>query len=184
MIKSLDANDRVLYVDSISANFNIDLRGSNDIEIISKDTTKIEPVNNVSVIGGRGFIVGLEIENTSTIKFTFQSKEIVNIDIQDPEDDYIINIDDYFMVSGSSIGSGIQMNSESSTIGINNAFIDGVYRVDNVEYIPSTGLTIVYSNVIDTNGLESEILDASNQFYGHYSWGKLKVLELTNLPHI
>ena len=174
LIKSLDANDRVLYVDSISANFNIDLRGSNDIEIISKDTTKIEPVNNVSVTGGRGFIVGLEIENTSTIKFTFQSKEIVNIDIQDPEDDYIINVNDYFMVTGSSIGSGIQMSSESSTIGISNAFIDGVYRVDNVEYIPSTGLTIVYSNVIDTNGLESEILDASNQFYGHYSWGKIE----------
>ena len=177
LIKSLDANDRVLYVDSIFDSFNVDLRGFNDVEIISKDITKIEPVSKVNVTGGSGFIVGIEIINTSptpTIKFTFQSKEIVNIDIENPEEDYIINVGDYFMVTGSNIGSGIQMSLETSTIGISNTFIDGVYKVDNVEYISSTGLTAVYSNIVDTNGLESELASVSNQFYGYYNWGKIE----------
>ena len=78
------------------------------------------------------------------------------------------------MVTGSNIGSGIQMSLETSTIGISNTFIDGVYKVDNVEYISSTGLTAVYSNIVDTNGLESELASVSNQFYGFYNWGKIE----------
>ena len=65
LIRSLNNVDTEIFVDSISKNFNIDSRATNDIIIASQDpisvgnsVSKSEVISDVSVSGGHGTIVG------------------------------------------------------------------------------------------------------------------------------
>ena len=91
LIRSLNNVDTDVFVDSISKNFNIDSRATNDIVIASQDpisvgnsVSKSEIISDVSVSGGHGTIIGVGtsavgINTTSPmLGFTIQSGESIN----------------------------------------------------------------------------------------------------------
>ena len=92
LIRSLNNVDTDVFVDSISKNFNIDSRATNDIIIASQDpisvgnsVSKSEIISDVSVSGGHGTIIGVGtsavgINTTSPmLGFTIQSGESINV---------------------------------------------------------------------------------------------------------
>ena len=138
LIRSLNNVDTEVFVDSISKNFNIDSRATNDIIIASQDpisvgnsVSKSEIISDVSVSGGHGTIVGVGtsavgINTTSPmLGFTIQSGESINAGPLG------ITTDIYFIISNSNVGNGvtsIEVGTEVSTVGIGTSFIDNIYR--------------------------------------------------------
>jgi len=181
LIRNINTTDTDLYVDAISANFNIDSRDSNDIELISQDPisvgnsfTKREIITNVSVFGGHGKIIGIGTSSTGIgtdspmIQFTFKNTESINAGTVG------IITDIYFMVFDSNIGNGvtsIDASDSSSVVGIGTSFIDNVYKVDDIS-VSIAGTVTVYSNVQSLNGISSQI-SGNGYYYGSYSWGKI-----------
>ena len=138
LIRSLNNVDTDVFVDSISKNFNIDSRATNDIIIASQDpisvgnsVSKSEIISDVSVSGGHGTIIGVGtsavgINTTSPmLGFTIQSGESINARPLG------ITTDIYFIISNSNVGNGvtsIEVGTEVSTVGIGTSFIDNIYK--------------------------------------------------------
>ena len=177
LIRPITNSDHILYVDGISKNFNADSRVTNDIIITSQEfdsssvSTKSEVITNVNVSGGHGIIVGVGtsssgINTTSPmLEFTIQSDESINAGLEG------IVPDIYFTVSGSNIGNGIISIENGSSIGVGLSFIDNIYKADKV--LSNNGITTVYSNVSDLNGITSTTNSGDGYYYGSYSWGKI-----------
>ena len=181
LIRSLNNVDTDVFVDSISKNFNIDSRATNDIVIASQDpisvgnsVSKSEIISDVSVSGGHGTIIGVGtsavgINTTSPmLGFTIQSGESINAGPLG------ITTDIYFIISNSNVGNGvtsIEIGTEVSTVGIGTSFIDNIYRADSI--VTDNGITTVYSNVSDLNGITTTSNSGDGYYYGSYSWGKI-----------
>ena len=177
LIRPISNSDNILYVDSISKNFNVDSRAINHIIITSQEfdssnlSTKSEVITDVNVSGGHGIIVGVGtsssgINTTSPmLEFTIQSDESINAGLEG------IVSDIYFTVSGSNIGDGIISIENGSSVGIGLSFIDNIYKADRV--LSDNGITTVYSNVSNLNGITSTTNSGDGYYYGSYSWGKI-----------
>ena len=185
LIRPLNNSDTTLFVDSISKNFNLDSRPSNDIIIISQDfsennTIKSEIIADAAVSGGHGSIIGIGTKgvgiNTTSpmIEFTIRSDESINAGTIG------ITTGVYFIVSNSNIGNGvtsIEIDTSVSIVGIGTSFIDNIYRVDNI--ITDNGTTTVCSNVSDLNGITSTTM-SDDDYYGTYSWGSITGTRASN----
>jgi len=99
------------------------------------------------------------------LEFTIQSDESINAGLEG------IVPDIYFTVSGSNIGNGIISIENGSSIGVGLSFIDNIYKADKV--LSNNGITTVYSNVSDLNGITSTTNSGDGYYYGSYSWGKI-----------
>ena len=86
-----------------------------------------------------------------------------------------ITTDIYFIISNSNVGNGvtsIEVGTEVSTVGIGTSFIDNIYRkLDSI--VTDNGITTVYSNVSDLNGITTTSNSGDGYYYGSYSWGKI-----------
>jgi len=180
LIRSITASDAVLYLDSISENFNYDLRPSNGVKIISQDNDfEVDYINNISVSGGYGVIVGVGTSstgiNTTTpmVEFTLiKTEEIGTISSG-------IESGVYFTVSNSNVGTGLTSieieDGSQKIIGIGTTFMDNIYKVDN---LVDTGTQVkVYCNVLSISGISSYPINGlatNGQYFGNYSWGRIQ----------
>jgi len=157
------------------------------IEYPSLNSEKIE---DVDYEGDFGIIVGVK-----TTSVGIASTGIV-FDLFVPTDSYLrntninvgiattgisgIKTDYYFTVFNSNIGFGVtSLDSNLSIVGIGTTCLDNVYKVASVSVastsVPGIGITNVSRvivNVLNYNGLSGT---GFSNFYGEYSWGKIKI---------
>jgi hypothetical protein len=163
--------------------------------IIDPPTPKTEIIKNVSFNGDFGTIVGIgtTIVGTSTNALIF--------DLYIPENSYLrddkiigdtvvgsaitisqLQPGDYFVVTNSTLGNGIQtLSNNGNIIGIPSDYINNVYQVYSNQIIKklvsASGVGEVYVNSVTTlvSSFIPDILDISlyNETYGNYSWGKI-----------
>ena len=87
---------------------------------------------------------------------------------------------DYFVIFDSNVTSGYALTGITTTTGIRvgtaKTFIDGLYRVENVNSTPSSGIVTVRCDFVPVNGgINNSINLGSNTtgFYGRYTWSKI-----------
>ena len=86
----------------------------------------------------------------------------------------------YFIVYNSNIGSSItSLNSNGFIVGIGTTFIDNVYQTSSVSIAQTTlagvGLTYIARVVASVENYDSLVGLNTENFFGEYSWGKIKL---------
>ena len=91
---------------------------------------------------------------------------------------------DRFVVYNSSVGAAVtsitsQDSAGSNTVGIGKSYVDNVYEVKSVEFIPknivgiNTNVTRVFVNVSSPITYGSGI--STSNYFGSFSWGRIKL---------
>ena len=91
---------------------------------------------------------------------------------------------DRFVVYNSSVGAAVtsitsQDSAGSNTVGIGKSYVDNVYEVKSVEFIPknivgiNTNVTRVFVNVSSPITYGSGI--STSDYFGSFSWGRIKL---------
>ena len=87
---------------------------------------------------------------------------------------------DYFVIYDSNVSSGYALTGITTTTGIivgtSTSFIDGLYKVENVNSNPSSGIVTVRCNFVSVpTGVNNAINLGINTtgFYGRYTWSKI-----------
>ena len=193
IIRNIASNHTSVYADGGSlafrkteepdnTEFNVRIIDSNSVTGFGT-TGFVQPVKDIigaNVNGDEGHIVGIGV---SAQAITFEFFIPKNSPLRENQFGSIIktgiSTGDYFIVSRSNVGNiggGVTALSQtrSSTVGIGNSFIDGVYQVCHIHPIAGIGETMRVVSNIETNhqlnftGLTSGV----GAFYGEFSWAK------------
>jgi hypothetical protein len=172
--------------------------------IVDPPTPDVEIIKGVNFVGDFGVIVGI------TTAIVGVSSNALIFDLYIPENSYLrdtkiigdtvvgssvtvsqLKPKDYFVVSNSNIGNGVQtLRNDGTILGLSTDYINNVYQVfssqTSTKYINVSGIQTAYVNTITTivESFDPEILNISsyNSIYGNYSWGKIANLDSRNNP--
>ncbi len=192
IIKDVEKNDTVLYIDTGVASFLYSEEPdatNNTCRIIDtdKDNTgfgstgfnyPLVDITGVSFVGDDGVITGVGTENTKvTFEFTLPLNSPYRDNQYGGKTSTAIASGDYFVVSNSTVGGGVTAKdtAASSIVGIATQFLDGVFQVASTPSAVGSGQTMrVTCNVESGHGLNFTGLSSGiGQFYGNYSFCKV-----------
>ena len=160
--------------------------------VLITPTIAVDEKNKVSSYAGdSGVIVGFGITTVS-------SQDQLIFDLFIPYDSYLrepalvgtaqtlssLMGHDRFVVYNSNVGSAVtsitsQDSAGSNTVGIGKSYVDNVYEVKSVEFIPknivgiNTNVTRVFVNVSSPITYGSGI--STSDYFGSFSWGRIKL---------
>ena len=160
--------------------------------VLITPTIAVDEKNKVSSYAGdSGVIVGFGIT-------TVASQDQLIFDLFIPYDSYLrepalvgvaqtlstLMGHDRFVVYNSNVGSAVtsitsQDSAGSNTVGIGQSYVDNVYEVKSVEFIPknivgiNTNVTRVFVNVSSPITYGSGI--STSDYFGSFSWGRIKL---------
>ena len=192
IIKDIDKNDTVFYIDTGVASFlyseEPDTTNSS-VRIIDTDknntgfgstgfTYPLFDATGVSYVGDDGIISGVGTQNTKvTFEFTLPLNSPYRENQYGGKTSTAIASGDYFIVSGSNVGAGVTAKNSgaSAIVGVATQFLDGVYQVAATPAAVGSGQTMrVTCNIESGHGLNFTGLSSGvGQFYGNYSFCKL-----------
>lgn len=180
--------------------------------LVEQDYCKNEVINSIKVVGDYGTIIGINtfipgtpgIGTTSPkVEFVLKSENYDNSTLgvgYSSLNNYGVNYSqlskgDYFVIFDSNVRVGHALtgittslggmsNYPSSRVGTANSFIDGVYRVEDVNTNTISGVTTVSCNFAPIESSFGNYVQIyvrgennsgvnTNGFYGRYSWSKI-----------
>ena len=158
--------------------------------LIEPPIAKREKLPKVTYAGDFGIISGVSTVSVGGTALEFELVIPTNSILRDSDyvDSVITNSQlapgDYFMVYGSTIGSGVtSLTRDGSIIGIGTTGIDNVYQVDSVSFASTDaygiGPTTVKKVVVKVVSNENLSGYASSSFYGNFTWGLVKLYSPT-----
>ena len=192
IIKDIATTDTVLYIDTGVASFlySEEPDASNSgCRIIDTDKNNsgygstgfhfpLKDISGVSFVGDDGIITGVGTQNNKiTFEFTLPLNSPYRENQYGGKTSTAIASGDYFIVTNSSVGSGVTAkdSTASTVVGVATEFLDGVYQVASTPVAVGSGQTMrVTCNVESNHGLDfTGLSSGSGQFYGNYSFCKI-----------
>ena len=192
IIKDVGKTDTVLYIDTGVASFLYSEEpDASDITCKIIDTDKnnsgygstgfhypLQNITGVSFVGDDGIISGVGTQNTKiTFEFTLPLNSPYRENQYGGKTSTAIASGDYFIVSNSTVGSGLTAkdSAASAVVGVATEFLDGVYQVAATPAAVGSGQTMrVTCNIESGHGLNfTGFSSGVGQFYGNYSFCKL-----------
>ena len=192
IIKDVGKTDTVLYIDTGVASFLYSEEpDASDITCKIIDTDKnnsgygstgfhypLQNITGVSFVGDDGIISGVGTQNTKiTFEFTLPLNSPYRENQYGGKTSTAIASGDYFIVSNSTVGSGLTAkdSAASAVVGVATEFLDGVYQVAATPSAVGSGQTMrVTCNIESGHGLNfTGFSSGVGQFYGNYSFCKL-----------
>jgi hypothetical protein len=156
--------------------------------ILIEPPNTFEETNEVeSYEGDFGYIVGISTGSvgvaSTAIVFDFyipQNSFLRDISVAGVTTISGIQTGYYFIVYNSNIGNSItSLNSDGFVAGIGTTFIDNVYQTSSVSIAQTTltgvGLTYIARVVASVENYDSLVGINTENFFGEYSWGKIKL---------
>ena len=172
--------------------------------IVDPPTPDVEIIKEVNFKGDFGIIVGI-----STAIVGVSSNALI-FDLYIPEDSYLrdanvigdtvvgsaitiseLETGDYFLVSNSTLGNGVQtLANDGTIIGIASDYINNVYQVYSntisEKLVSASGIGTVYVNTVTVlvDSFNPDVLNIGiyTSRYGNYSWGKIGNLTTRTTP--
>jgi hypothetical protein len=162
--------------------------------LVARPEIKYEDISSVDVIGDYGKIVGIITyppgtpgigTNTPKLSFKLQSDstQLNSYNIQSSQ----LQVGDYFVIRNSNVICGHALtgittefggmaNFPTSKVGTAVSFLDGVYRVEDIERpAGNIGIVTVSCNFAPnvTGGIDISVSLLNSNYYGDYSWAKI-----------
>jgi len=167
------------------------------IILIEEPKSQSETIYAINAVGDFGKIVGVKTSNTGvgtiTPSISFELLTDYSVSGYDTLDDYGItfshlSVGDYFIITNSNVSTitgyaltgittslGGMSNYPISRIGTATSYIDGVYKVEDVNTSSTPqGIATVTCNVVPVNGgIGINTSGVTGKYYGDYSWSKI-----------